>query len=160
MDEKDSRKRPREITSKEQLISLLENRPTHTETWLVNSSVAENLQPKTDGMRKMTQEEVNELAQYLDVKEDDLEQPFYVDERLVCPDCNRSLTFLDFIKTAIKIEEGFHSKGLIADILCGRNGHWITVGGKNMKRTVYCTNCEYGITYTTHNYNNSRYAYA
>ncbi len=149
----------REITSKEQLKSLLQNRTESTITWLVNESVAEHLQTKTDGMRKMTQCEVRELANYLNEDENELQEPFYVDKRLICPECNRSLTFLDFIKTAIETDS-LHSKELIADILCGRNGHWITIGGKNMKRTVHCANCNYGITYKTHNYNNSRYAYA
>ncbi|MDZ5608649.1 hypothetical protein U2I54_16620 [Bacillus pseudomycoides] len=116
---------------------------------------------KTDKMREMTPSEVSELAQYLDItKESELKGPFLINRDLICTNCNRRLTFLDFVKTAVEVESGFHSKNLIADILCGRNGHWITIGGKNAERIVTCSNCEYDIEYPGHEYTGKNYRYA
>ena len=83
-----------------------------------------------------------------------------VDSSLICPKCSRKLTFLDFVKTAIEGDPKLHSKERIADILSGRNGNWLTIGGRKFERTVYCSNCGEGIVYRTHNYSNRNYAYA
>lgn len=159
MNEK-KRNKPREITSLEQLNELLQNRPEQTETWLISKEIATDVKIASEDMRKMTEVEEKELANYLDVSAEDLHGPFYIDKDLVCPECNRDLTFLDFVQTAIEIDGTIHSKKLIADILCGRNGSWITISGKNTKRTVFCANCQHPITYFTHNYAAHEYKYA
>lgn len=151
----------REITSKDQLTALLNERSDNTETWLVRESVVESLlELGTNNMREMTETEITDLAEYLDTNVQHLNRPFMVDNDLHCPKCARKLTFLDFVKTAIEGESGFHTKEMIAEILSGRKGNWLTIGGKNFERTVYCSNCGEGIIYRTHNYSNRNYAYA
>ncbi|WP_024120980.1 hypothetical protein [Bacillus halotolerans] len=162
MNEKKRNNTIREITSKEQFEKLIQDRPEYTETWHVNKLIAEEilLGTKTENMREMTPFEISELAQYLDVEEENLQGPFFVDKTLFCPKCKRSMTFYDFVKTAIETETGRHSKGLIAEILSGRNGHWVTIRGKKHEREVICTNCNKGIKYKNHTYTSRNYAYA
>ena len=61
----DKARKPREITTKEQLKMLLNERSENTETWLVHNSVLESLlQLGTTNMREMNEKEITELAQY------------------------------------------------------------------------------------------------
>lgn len=152
--------KPREITSLEQLHELLQNRPEQTETWLISKEIAKDVKIGSDKMRKMTVSEEKELASYLDASSKELHGPFYVGKDLICPECDRNLTFLDFVKTAIEIDGIIHNKKMITDILCGRSGSWITISGKNAERTVICSSCEHPITYLTHNYEAHEYKYA
>lgn len=152
----------REITSAEQLHSLLHDRPAETETWKIgpdlSGSISDYVVQRTPTMRELTQEEVHELANYLNVTDEELCGPFFIDRSLICPKCGRHLTFLDFVQTVT--ESGLHERRMLADILCGRNGTWMTIAGKNTRRVVRCSNCQHEITYASHDYASSTYAYA
>ena len=130
----------RRITSEQQLTSLRKNRPDQTETWLVDDAVWNFATSKSESdVRQMTTEEVHEMATYLEVKDNELQGPFYVARSLKCPDCGRATTFLDFIKTAVDAK--LHEKSLMRDVLCGRSGRWLTLVGKTGERTLACAHC-------------------
>ena len=163
------------ITSLQQYNYLITNRPTHTTTYQIDDAIAtEALAKANAGLRQMTDAEGNsthttppailisvesvvELAKYLDEATEQLQGPFYVDPALQCA-CGRQMTFTDFVSTVI--ESGLHDKKMIADILCGRAGTWITIGGKASVRSVRCCACDESRTYMNHNYSGGTYAYA
>ena len=81
-------------------------------------------------------ENIEKLAEFLDVPREDLGGPFEVDERFVCPNCNRSLSFLDIMTTAV--ESGAHIRHLASDpdTLPGAYAFRTTgAAGKNPRRT-------------------------
>jgi hypothetical protein len=128
------------ITSNAHLDSLRESPPATTQTWLVDDSATDvpPLQPSAS-MREMTQDETEELAAFLELEAAELDGPFYVAKDMRCPNCERELTFLDFVQTAV--ESGAHDKALVGQVLTGRAGRWITVVGEDGGRDVTCVAC-------------------
>jgi hypothetical protein len=132
------------ITSKAQLDALRDDPPEQTQTWLVDESATDvpSLDPGP-AMREMTSDEVDEMAEYLELEAGELDGPFYVAKDVRCPNCDRATTFLDFIKTAV--DSGLHDKALVREVLTGRAGRWITVVGKDGGREAVCVSCERAI---------------
>jgi hypothetical protein len=99
------------------------------------------------------------VALYLEVAVEDLDGPLrVVDAR--CRHCQRRITFLDFILTAVR--SGHHKRVQLRDVLTGQAGAWITIRGQDGGRPVTCSRCgqvarmpnEYS------EYSNPNYAYA
>ncbi len=147
-----------QLCTMEAVTNLFHNRPDQTKTYRVQDDIAVSLFSRlTDGMRQMTGNEEMELAAFLNVDKKELAGPFFVDPQLKCS-CGRCLTFTDFTSTVFG--NGVHSKKMMADILCGKNGYWLTVAGKSGKRTVKCYECDRQFEYDSHNYASPNYGYA
>jgi len=58
---------------------------------------------------------------------------------LGCSGCGRRLTILDLAKTAV--EDGHHSTAILAAVLTGKAGPWVTVRGKDGGRHANCSSC-------------------
>lgn len=93
-------------------------------------------------MRQMSPEEMNEVAEYLEVNPEEisLNGPFNVHKEMVCPNCSRNCSFLDIAKTAI--ESGAHSKEMVRDIVMGKRGMFVSISGTSHERLVKCADCE------------------
>ena len=143
------------IHTLDELQNLLSNRPEKSKMVRVEESAME-LVKKKQHMRIITEEEVAELAEYLCVSTDELRGPFLIESSLKCTSCSRNVSFLDFVKAA-PIN---HSKDMIKKVVCGRNGYWVTVKGKNESLDVKCIKCGSGVTYDNFHYSCVNYAYA
>eukprot|EP01116_Phalansterium_solitarium_P012431 TRINITY_DN286_c0_g1_i1.p2 TRINITY_DN286_c0_g1~~TRINITY_DN286_c0_g1_i1.p2 ORF type:complete len:127 (-),score=29.54 TRINITY_DN286_c0_g1_i1:138-518(-) len=109
------------------------------------------------GFREMTANELDALAAALGVDAKELRGPFLMGPEYVCG-CGRQLSFVDVVGTAKKT--GHHSNTILADILCGRAGFWLTVAGSDDSRAVECTACHTATSFGSHNYSSRTYAYA
>jgi hypothetical protein len=108
---------------------------------LIDESLGEVKFPEAGpGMREMNRDEVLEMAKYLEIEPSELRGPFLVDKNLICPNCGRHSTFLDFIKTAVDAQ--LHDKELVRAVLSGRAGRFITIRGKVADRTLVCVKCQ------------------
>ena len=102
------------IKSREELEQLLADRPAATRTFSTTAEVIASLQnERAQTARPTPESDIQKLAEFLDVPREDLGGPFEVDERFVCPNCNRSLSFLDIMTTAV--ESGAHIRHLASD---------------------------------------------
>jgi len=110
-------------------------------------------------LRSMSKAEVQELADYLGARVDELDGPFKV-VRANCPHCERLITFLDFVQTGVK--KRAHTKAALRDILTGRAGAWITIRGADGGRPVLCARCGESARMANDysEYSSSSYAYA
>lgn len=99
---------------------LLNDRPMKTTTYPVSLDVLEEIRTdSSDHLRTMSEQEVLELAQYLDEHVASLQGPFLVAD-MHCPECERHITFLDFAKTAV--EQGAHGRDHLREVVAGRKG--------------------------------------
>ena len=148
-----------DIKSESEILELLDDRPEVTRTYRVLPEVLGRIPLDEMRLRTMTDSEVHELAEYLKVDVDELRVPFRV-VRARCDSCERRITFLDFVHTAVK--QGMHSVDQLRDILTGRAGAFITVRGRDGGREVICFSCGAGglVTSGYSEYSNSQYAYA
>ena len=148
-----------ELLNMNGFLALRSNPPAKSVTVMVDGEVDRHIRANADEgqMREMTPHELTALAAFLGEAPASLKGPFHVDKMLVCPDCYRKLTFLDFIQTVMGV--GSHSKRMIANILTGRNGVWVTFAGTEEVRTVRCLDCGCEIKKANHNYDSSAYNY-
>lgn len=147
------------LSSDDEIGRLLRDRPEETRTYQVQAELAGRIPLDAIGLRSMDDAELSELAEYLDVKVDQLRGPFRVVDA-ACPRCARRITFLDFVKTAIS--SGAHDRAQLADVLTGKAGTWITIRGRDGGRPVSCANCEQSLRMPGEysEYSSSSYAYA
>lgn len=147
------------LSSDDEIGRLLRDRPSETRTYQVTSDLAGRIPLDATGLRRMNEAELSELAEYLDVKVDQLRGPFRVVEA-ACPRCDRRVTFLDFVKTAI--DSGAHDRAQLAEVVTGRGGTWITIRGRDGGRPVSCANCGQSLRMPGDysEYSSSSYAYA
>ena len=110
----------------------------------------------TRSLRAITEEETTELAEYLGVSKENFQGPFYLESYLKCSFCERQISFIDIVKAATEK----HSKDLMAQVLCGKKGYWVTVKGKDDSLGVKCIRCGSNVTNELYHYVNSQYAYA
>lgn len=150
------------IHSLQEFHNLLTDRPPTTKTYRgVGTEVIEGIWDRQShwcSARQMSNRELSLLAEYLDVPQHELRGPFLVDSRIACSHCLSAISFVDFVSTAVEGHQ--HNKKMIADILCGRGGFWVTIGGKNAERVVKCFHCKTANTYQSHTYSSPNYAYA
>jgi transcription elongation factor Elf1 len=118
----------------EEIIDIIVNKPENSVTLKVNDYIMEIFR-KSATLENMREENLFEIADYLKVNSDQLKGPFLVNDSLKCSNCKKNLTFLDIIKSAP------HPKEKIKNILCGKEGNWITIIGKQDNRIIKCTNC-------------------
>jgi hypothetical protein len=149
----------RALESEEAVRRLIEVRPERTQTFAVaREALAEVPFDKPARLRSMTPDEVGELATYLDVRAEELDGPLSVVDA-TCPNCDRRITFLDFVQTAVG--SGAHEHDLVRDVLTGRGGGWTTIRGRNGGRPVTCARCgQLARTSEYSEYSSSSYAYA
>ncbi|MGW4163738.1 hypothetical protein [Streptomyces sp. NPDC004788] len=149
----------------DEIVEMLRERPERTRTYEVGAGVIERL-PLDDppSLRTMTDDEVQELADFLDAEPSALRGPFRVVER-VCPYCGRALTFLDFAKTAV--DTGQHDRERLRSVLTDAETAWVTVRGRDGGRSVTCAGCAQDLPLAALNgggdyseYSSSSYAYA
>ena len=132
------------LQSLEELEVLLDDRPSETHTFKVAPNAAaeilETVRSLDYGLsiREMDAAEVKELAQYLEVAAEDFQGPLTVSD-LGCSGCGRRLSILDLAKTGV--DEGLHSKEMLAAVLTGNAGQWVTVRGKDGGRHANCSAC-------------------
>ncbi|MGW0561440.1 hypothetical protein ACWDZ4_12610 [Streptomyces sp. NPDC003016] len=145
--------------SYEQVQHLLDHRPEKTTTYRVAADVLPRIaHASTPHLRPMDEAETTELAAYLDISWDALEGPFHVAD-LYCSHCNRHITFLDFVKTAIEREQ--HQLSELRDVLIGRSGGCLTITGSDGGRPVDCANCGREVLKRSgHTYTGNHYGYA
>jgi hypothetical protein len=152
------------LTSQAELEHLLADRPRRTQTYRVPRDLLASIpndSPPT--LRKLSDSEIEELAEYLDVAADQLDGPFFVVDH-TCKKCGHKLGFLDFVKTAVNT--GHHDRAELRDVLTGRGRSWITIRGRDGGRPVSCASCgelivsirSEGADYSE--YSNNNYAYA
>jgi hypothetical protein len=146
-------------TSEDDIRRLLEDRPEKTQTHPVDPEIMSRIPLDTGAeLRTMNDDEVRELADYLDVGVKELDGPFNVVEAN-CPHCNRLITFVDFVHTAVK--GGAHEQDQLREILTGRAGAWITIRGQDGGRPVVCIGCGQVARMPAYSeYSSSSYAYA
>jgi hypothetical protein len=132
------------LQSLEELEALLDDRPEVTRTYQVDPSIAaemlEAIRSLDSGVkvRQMTAPEVAELAQYLSISVEEFSGPLTVSD-IGCSGCGRRFTILDIAKTAV--DDGLHAKALLAAVLTGKAGTWVTVRGKDGGRYANCSAC-------------------
>jgi hypothetical protein len=148
------------LASEKEVRRLLEQRPKTTQTYRVPPEVVGRVPiDKKVRLRSLEDDEIKELAEYLEVGVEELDGPFSVVEAS-CPNCSRQITFLDFVQTAV--DKGVHERAELREILTGRAGAWITIRGRDGGRPVSCAGC--GATARMPNayseYSSSSYAYA
>jgi uncharacterized C2H2 Zn-finger protein len=149
----------RVLKSEQDVRRLLQKRPEKTQTYRVPAEVLRRVPLDTTvPLRSMTDAEMQELAEYLGVGAEQLHGPLRVVEAR-CPRCQRLITFLDFVQTAV--ESRVHERAQLRDVLTGRAGAWITVRGRDGGRPVTCANCgEMARMPAYSEYSSSSYAYA
>src|SRR4051794_5318009 len=124
----------RQLSQPSELHELLADRPGQTHTYRVTEDVFASLSDDTAGdLRTMDDAEVAELARYLGVEPGELSGDFRVVE-VSCQSCSRTLTVLDFAKTAVDDDQ--HDRDALAEVLSGRAGQWVTVRGQDGGRPV------------------------
>ncbi len=150
----------RTIESRDELLRLFEQRPHRTYTYRVPDGYLEDL-PVDDEreLRSLTDSEVQDVADFLEVDPADLAGPFEVVDAS-CPYCERRLGFLDFVQTAVSTQA--HGRELLRDVLTGRGGTWLTIRGMDGGRPVICAECgQVGRLSTGYSeYRSRTYAYA
>lgn len=118
---------------------MLEDRPAETRTYAVPRELLDQIQLDTaPDLRELTDDEVNELAAYLETSPDELDGPFRVADAS-CGECGRRISFVDFVKTGV--DEGQHDRQELAEVLSGRAGAWVTIRGQDGGRPVKCAEC-------------------
>ncbi|MFJ3706258.1 MULTISPECIES: hypothetical protein [Streptomyces] len=125
--------------SYDEVVQMLRDRPEQTRTYEVESGVIERLPSDTPAcLRPMNEDEVRELANYLQVSPSALHGPFQVVDH-TCSSCARTTTFLDFVKTAVDAQR--HSRDTLRSVLTDAEASWVTVRGRDGGRPVICANC-------------------
>ena len=143
------------VCTRDELQLLLNNRPIKSKMVEVEKSAMEIVKT-TKALRAITEEETIELAEYLGVSKEDFQGPFYLESCLKCNFCTRQISFIDIVKAATEK----HSKDLMAQVLCGKKGYWVTVKGKDDSLGVKCIKCGTDVANNLYHYVNSQYAYA
>lgn len=145
--------------SEEDIRRLLDDRPEKTQTYPVPRELMDRIPLDTKAeLRAISDDETRELADYLEADVSELDGPFKVVEAS-CPNCNRQISFLDFVQTAV--DEKAHELGRLREILTGRGGAWITIRGRDGGRAVICVGCgQVARTPDYSEYSSSSYAYA
>ncbi|WAZ19013.1 hypothetical protein STRCI_000030 [Streptomyces cinnabarinus] len=149
----------------EEVLELLADRPEATRTYPVASDLLRRLPLDTSPhLRAMDEGETQELADHLEVPAAAIEGPLRVVD-VKCSYCDRVITFLDFVKTAI--DDGQHDLAQLREVLTGRNGAWITIRGRDGGRPVRCAGCDRTVDVTRRKgggeyseYSSGSYAYA
>ncbi|MFJ9825536.1 hypothetical protein ACIRSU_14365 [Streptomyces sp. NPDC101160] len=148
------------------IVRMLQDRPERTRTFEVEAGVIERLPLDTPAsLRPMSDEEVQELADYLDASPSSLRGPFRVVDH-TCSYCGRATTFLDFVKTAVDAKQ--HDRAQVRAVLTDAEAAWVTVRGTDGGRPVLCANCDQDLPLGQLNggggeyseYSSSSYAYA
>ncbi|WP_371478160.1 hypothetical protein [Kitasatospora sp. NBC_00315] len=146
------------------VMELVRRRPPHTRTYEVASDVLERLPLDTSPtLRRMSDAEVEELAEYLATSSGSIVGPLKVIDHQ-CGHCDRVTTFLDFVKTAV--DDGHHDREKLRNILAGTGGAWITIRGADGGRPVRCARCDSDVQLLPDGggeyseYSSSSYAYA
>ncbi|MEW1693094.1 hypothetical protein ACIQOF_33570 [Streptomyces sp. NPDC091265] len=125
--------------SYDEVVQMLRDRPEQTRTYEVESGVIERLPSDTPAcLRPMNEDEVGELANYLEVPPSALRGPFQVVDH-TCSSCARTTTFLDFVKTAVDAQ--LHSRDTLRSVLTDAEASWVTVRGRDGGRPVVCASC-------------------
>lgn len=128
------------LTSRGEILALLAERPERTRTFQVSAGLLKTLPVDSDAnLRRMSEDEVQELGEYLGVATTALRDPFLIGRAPACGTCGRVLTFLDFVKTSVDL--GSHSRRAFAQVLTGEGGEWITIQGRDGGRRVNCAGC-------------------
>lgn len=126
--------------------SLVENRPEKSRTYQIDPAIATEVREAIRArkpseslqVRMMNPAEMHELASYLEIPVTEFRGPFSISD-MTCSGCGRHLTMLDFAKTSV--DAGLHSKALLAPVLTGKAGHWVTIRGLDGGRHVDCATC-------------------
>jgi hypothetical protein len=125
--------------SYDDVVQMLRERPEQTRTYEVESGVIQRLPLDTpECLRSMNEDEVQELADYLQTSSSALRGPFQVVDH-TCSRCARPTTFLDFVKTAIDAQQ--HSRDELRSVLTDAKAEWLTVRGRDGGRPVLCAKC-------------------
>jgi 1-acyl-sn-glycerol-3-phosphate acyltransferase len=151
--------RMRAPVSEDEVRGLLENLPEKTQTHPVERDLLSRLpvDAKVE-LRALNDDEVRELAEYLEVDSAELDGPFRVVDAK-CDNCGRQISFLDFVHSAV--DEGAHEKDQLRDVLTGRAGAWLTIRGTDGGRPVTCIVCGALARVSEYSeYSGSSYAYA
>jgi 1-acyl-sn-glycerol-3-phosphate acyltransferase len=151
--------RMRAPVSEDEVRGLLENRPEKTQTHPVERDLLSRLplDAKVE-LRALNDDEVRELADYLEVDTAELDGPFRVVDAK-CESCGRQIGFVDFVSTAV--DEGAHDKGQLRDVLTGQAGAWLTIRGSDGGRPVTCIVCGAVARVSDYSeYSGGSYAYA
>jgi hypothetical protein len=129
----------RALTSEEDIRRLLDDRPDKTQTYPIDRELMSRIPVDTKAeLRPISDEETQQLADYLEVDVKELDGPFKVVDAN-CQNCDRQITFLDFVQTAVDQEA--HDRDQLREILTGRAGAWITIRGRDGGRPVTCIGC-------------------
>ncbi|CAG8811238.1 10184_t:CDS:1, partial [Racocetra persica] len=137
-----------------QLKELIDNRKSYTKTYRVDENAFEYVKSMTDeNMKEDNEVEISLIAKLLNADKKSLKGTFKSGE--VYCECGRKICFSDFIYTII--ERKIHDKDKIAKVLKGESGIWMTVAGKNEKRSVKCYQCGKDNEYVSHNYTSGNY---
>jgi hypothetical protein len=155
-----TREAVQKLDSAEDAGRLLEQRPEKTTTYQVSKEILDQLphEESAGKLRATTEEEDRELAAYLGVEVSELDRPFSVVDAK-CQNCERQISFLDFAQTAV--DTGAHDKEMLATILTGRGGAWLTIRGLDGGRDVICINCgKVALEPGLPEYGNGEYRYA
>ncbi|GGY18238.1 hypothetical protein [Streptomyces djakartensis] len=124
----------------EEALQLIADRPEGTRTYPVAPGVLGRLPLDTSPrLRSMDASETQELAEHLEVSADAIGGPLKVVDAQ-CSYCERVITFLDFVKTAV--DDGQHDLARLRKVLTGRDGAWITIRGRDGGRPVRCARCD------------------
>ena len=134
------------LNSLAEFESLLENRPEHTRTYQIAPTIAPEMHKVIQAReivsdlrwRVMNPTEMQELASYLEISVAELHGPFSVSD-IHCHGCGRHLTILDIAKTSV--DTGLHSKAVLAQVMTGHAGQWVTVRGQDGGRYADCAAC-------------------
>jgi hypothetical protein len=150
----------RTIDSEDGVRELLAQRQHRTRTYRVpDGSLARLPLDNERRLREIDDAELQEVADFLEVDRGELHGPFKVVEAS-CPNCERRLGFVDFIRTAVQTD--VHDRDRLREVLTGRAGSWLTIRGLDGGRPVICGDC--GLIARLPNgyseYSSSSYAYA
>ncbi len=147
----------RRLESLEEVRRLLKERPEQTTTYSVPEEFLVRLPPETK-LRESDAEELEELAKYLGASPKELAGPFRVVDAN-CESCNRRITFLDFVQTAVDMDA--HPREELRAVLTGEKGAWLTIRGRDGGRPVICGGCGKQARMPAYSeYSSSSYAYA
>jgi ribosomal protein S27AE len=133
------------VTSFDELLAIAASKPKKTRTYQVTDEVAEAnyirmIQMSGDRMRPMTETEMTELGDFLEIDPSEIRSAHPCIEEKKCPKCGRSLTFTDLLNEAVSINQ--HAKTFMADVLLGRIGSFVTISGsEDDSHRMRCLNC-------------------